>query len=73
MAPFVEELPVLLEEQGGAIAALSPAVCLRASMMGWEHRDPLDRLLAATAQHQTIPLITADEAFDTVPDLTRIW
>lgn len=66
MAPFVEE-------QGGAIATLSPAVCLRASMMAWEHRDPFDRLLAATAQHQTIPLITADEAFDTVPDLTRIW
>lgn len=49
MQPWVDNLPSLLEEQGGSIADLDPFVCLTSGTMQWEHRDPFDRLLAATS------------------------
>jgi PIN domain nuclease of toxin-antitoxin system len=36
------------------------------------HRDPFDRLLAAHAEIEGIPLLTADPAFSTFP-VTTIW
>lgn len=71
MAPFVGKLPELLEAQGGQSADLDPAICLQASLMEWAHRDPFDRLLAATAMRRDIPLISADAVFDGV--VRRIW
>ncbi len=71
MAPYVERLPKILEEQGGMIAALDPRIYVNASMMRWEHRDPFDRLLAASALYYQTPLISADTAFDGI--VTRIW
>ena len=77
MMPFVEELPAILQQQGGEIAALTPAVCLTAAMMPWDHRDPFDRLLAATAAENHIALISADVVFDGLHDLdgwiARVW
>lgn len=73
MAPYVEELPALLEEQGGRVATLVPQICLQGAMMAWMHRDPFDRHLAATALHSSIPLVSADEIFDTLPGLIRLW
>lgn len=73
MELFVNELPDLLERQGGRVAALGPDICLNGAIMPWEHRDPFDRLLAASALSLGIPLISADAIFDTLPDLTRVW
>ncbi|MFB9951165.1 type II toxin-antitoxin system VapC family toxin [Rhizobium puerariae] len=73
MAPYVDGLPALLEEQGGRIATLAPEICLQAATMSWEHRDPFDRILAATALHSSIPLISADEIFGSLPGLVRLW
>ncbi len=77
MEPFVEELPALLQQQGGEIADLTPAICVNASMMKWGHRDPFDRLLAATAMDSRIAIISADVVFDALDDLgdwiARIW
>jgi len=47
MEPFVDRLSALLEQQGGTIADFNPEICVMAGMMGWPHRDPFDRLLAA--------------------------
>ncbi|MGV1848617.1 MULTISPECIES: PIN domain-containing protein [unclassified Rhizobium] len=48
-----------------------------ASMMNWGHRDPFDRLLAATAMDSRIAIISADVVFDALDDLgdwiARIW
>jgi PIN domain nuclease of toxin-antitoxin system len=71
MAPFVNRLPALLETQGGAIADLDGAVCARAGIMPWLHRDPFDRLLAATALHRNLPIVSADTVFDGV--VSRVW
>lgn len=71
MEPFVNQLTALLREQGGSIANLDPSICIAAGMMTWTHRDPFDRLLAATAAHYNLPLVSADTVFDGV--VTRLW
>ena len=71
MQPFVGRLTEFLEEQGGLIASFDPEICVMAGMMDWAHRDPFDRLLAATALRQNIPLVSADTVFDGV--VTRLW
>ena len=71
MVPFVNQLAPLLAEQGGSVAPLEPSICLNAAMMDWDHRDPFDRLLAATANYYGLPLVSADTAFD--GRIPRIW
>jgi PIN domain nuclease of toxin-antitoxin system len=71
MARHVDVLQRLLEEQGGSVAELDPAICVAAGIMAWDHRDPFDRLLAATAKHLRLPIVSADEVFDGV--VTRVW
>ena len=71
MATVVDRLPALPEAQGGVVAGLEPVICLLAGMMDWSHRNPFDRLLAATARHHALPLLSADSIFDGI--VTRIW
>jgi PIN domain nuclease of toxin-antitoxin system len=71
MEPFAGSLPALLEQQGGTVAGFDPAICVAAGLMAWEHRDPFDRLLSATATHLSVPIVSADSVFDRV--VTRIW
>ncbi|OAN51118.1 twitching motility protein PilT [Paramagnetospirillum marisnigri] len=71
MEPFAPRLAALLNEQGGAVAGFDPAIAVAAGLMAWGHRDPFDRLLAATALHYNLPLISADSVFDGV--VARIW
>lgn len=71
MAVFLDRLPTLLEEQGGAVASLDPDICVTAGAMAWPHRDPFDRLLAATALERDAPLVSADAVFDGL--VHRIW
>jgi PIN domain nuclease of toxin-antitoxin system len=71
MGSHADRLLAMEETQGGTIAALDPAICVNAGLMAWEHRDPLDRLLAAAASHYNLPIVSADTIFDGV--VTRIW
>ena len=72
MEPFVGRLAALLGEQGGSVAGFDPSICIAAAgMMAWTHRDPFDRLLAATATHFNLPLVSADTAFDGI--VSRLW
>ncbi len=71
MEPFVQRLPALLETQGGATADLDGPICITAATMPWSHRDPFDRLLAATALRRNLPIVSADGVFDAV--VTRVW
>ncbi len=71
MEPFIQTLPGLLEERGGMIADLDADICVAAGVMTWRHRDPFDRLLAATALHRALPMISADNVFD--GHVPRIW
>lgn len=71
MAAFIERLPSLLAQQGGTVAAFGPAICLEAGMMDWAHRDPFDRLIAATARQSGYLLVSADTVFDGI--VSRVW
>ena len=71
MAPFVDRLVALAEAQGIEVAGLNAAICLKAGGLDWPHRDPFDRLIAATVLHVGLDLVSADEAFDGV--VPRIW
>jgi PIN domain nuclease of toxin-antitoxin system len=37
------------------------------------HKDPADRLIAATALSHRVPLLTADERLRALPQLTCLW
>ena len=71
MAAFIGQLPGLLQSQGGVVADFGPQTCLDAGMMDWAHRDPFDRLLAATARQSNHILVSADAAFDGI--VARVW
>jgi len=71
ISPLIEELPNLLVHQGAKAARLEPEICLRAGLMDWAHRDPFDRLLAATALHFKLSIVSADSAFDGI--VARVW
>jgi PIN domain nuclease of toxin-antitoxin system len=45
---------------------------IRAGQLPLHHRDPFDRLLAAQAQSQDLPILSADKIFD-VYGVWRIW
>ena len=53
-------------------APLTPAIALRASLLDWPHRDPFDRLIAATAEAMDARLVSRDPAFDGLP-VRRVW
>ena len=44
---------------------------MTAGLQSWEHRDPFDRLIAATALRMNVPLLSADAVFDGVD--MRLW
>ena len=71
MEPFAAGLAGLLRDQGGSVAGFEPAIAIAAGLMTWAHRDPFDRLLAATAMHYNLPLVSADTVFDGV--VSRVW
>ncbi len=46
---------------------------LEAGRLDWAHRDPFDRLIAAQALIEGLPLITADPVFADLAGLTTVW
>lgn len=71
MTPHIVRLPALLVEQGGRAARFDPEICAHAGIMEWPHRDPFDRLIAATAMIDKLALISVDAVFDSV--IERHW
>ena len=58
-------------------ASLTRAAAARAGLLDWTHRDPFDRLIAATAIELRCSLVSKDAAFDALDKTTgwigRIW
>ncbi len=73
MTPFVGELVDMATEQEIVVAPLSPKIALIAGLLNWDHRDPFDRILAATALAGDMDFISADVTFGGVRGLRRIW
>ena len=73
MAPFADELIEQLTIQSALSASFTPTIALRAAGLEWDHRDPFDRMIAATAFDLGLTLVTADRAFDSLPGLQTLW
>lgn len=75
MAMHIADLPSLLERQGGSAAALTPEICLGAALLDWPHRDPFDRIIAATGIALPGMLVSADTVFGALASqgLRRVW
>lgn len=46
---------------GLIVLPVTPAIALRAASLDWNHRDPCDRQIVATAAEHKLPLFTIDE------------
>lgn len=73
MAAHADNLAELALQQSIFIAPVSAEIAISAGRLAWDHRDPFDRHLAATARLFGLDLISADRVFDSLPDLRRIW
>lgn len=59
-------------EAGYLLLAISVEHGLRAGRMVGEHKDPFDRMLAAQAIHEDMPILSSDEQLDSF-GVRRIW
>jgi PIN domain nuclease of toxin-antitoxin system len=71
MSAYMDRLPDLLEKQRAVAASLEAADCVLAGTMEWPHRDPFNRLLAASALRRRVAIVSADPIFDAV--VARVW
>ena len=74
---IVPNLDALLAEQQTVSAPFTRAVAARAGALDWAHRDPFDRLIAATAIEMGWELISKDPEFDALDGIHgwrgRVW
>ncbi len=69
------DLAQMLIGDGFDILSASGAIMHFAGGMDWDHRDPFDRIIVATALECSLPLVSKDKTLDTYPHsgLRRIW
>ena len=72
MASLVLELTEAVAEGGYRFIDIDVRIALRAGRLPFEHRDPFDRLLAATAIEKDMALLSKDRHMD-IFGLRRIW
>ena len=74
---IIPHLGDLVGETQTVAAPFTRAIAARAGIMDWAHRDPFDRLIAATAIELRYPLISKDIEFDALDGtpgwLGRVW
>lgn len=68
-----ELLGQMIAHQGIEILSMEAQTFRAAALLDWEHRDPFDRMIAATALEHDLAIISKDLAFDAFAPVTRIW
>lgn len=58
----LEWIQASLDALSAAVASLEPAIAVDAVELAWEHADPSDRIIVATARRLGASLVTADTA-----------
>lgn len=66
-----------LQNKGIALLSLTPETMARAASLQWtyrgrDHRDPFDRMIAATALERRAQVMSSDAAFDML-GIERLW
>jgi len=75
------ELPITVDElarriEGGGVVELVPVdttTWLRTLSLDWEHRDPADRVIVATAQLKQVPILTKDRVMHGFRQVECLW
>ncbi|MGH9456185.1 MAG: type II toxin-antitoxin system VapC family toxin [Thermoanaerobaculia bacterium] len=62
-----------LAKPRAALLPLDPDVATRAVALEWEHRDPADRLIVATALVHRAALVSRDERMSRFDGIRTIW
>jgi PIN domain nuclease of toxin-antitoxin system len=62
----------VMDEAGYTLLAIDTESALRAGRLAAEHRDPFDRMIAAQALGQDIPVVSPDALFDQF-GVRRVW
>ncbi len=70
--PFETFITQGIESNDLTILPIEPKHAAALSALSFHHRDPFDRLLVAQALSESIPILSADLAFDAYP-ITRLW
>ncbi len=70
--PLPDFLEIRIDGNGFLTLPIERQHLLVLPSLPFHHRDPFDRLLIAQSIAESIPLISADKAFDAYP-ITRIW
>lgn len=67
-----ERFPEIVAVQGFVPLDITISHALRAGALPGPHRDPFDRMLIAQAELESMPILSADEAFD-LYGVERVW
>jgi len=70
--PYADFIDIGLKQYGFLILPILPGHTARLVEMPFHHKDPFDRLLAAQALAEGIPIASVDSAFDDY-GVTRLW
>jgi PIN domain nuclease of toxin-antitoxin system len=70
---LVEWFALALDGAGVQLLPLSPSVAARSAALPDIHRDPIDRVLIATAMEYSATLITKDLDMRAYPDVHAVW
>lgn len=69
---FEREFLAKVDEAGYTLLSITAAHALRAGRLTADHRDPFDRMIAAQALAEDIPILSVDSQLDTF-GVSRIW
>jgi len=77
MRAHADQLDSLCLAQGFDFSPYTARMAMASGSLDWVHRDPFDRMIAATALELSCPLISKDAVFDALHTLPgwkgRIW
>jgi PIN domain nuclease of toxin-antitoxin system len=62
-----------IDGAGLVLLPLTPRIAARSAFLPDIHRDPIDRVLIATAQEHDADLVTRDDAISRYPDVRIRW
>lgn len=69
-ADYIRDIVLALRLQ---VLPITPGIAALSQSGLFQHGDPADRLIAATAMHHRAPLVSGDEKLAAIPGLQVIW
>jgi len=71
--PYLDFMHNLLQTRNYVLQGINPEIAFLATTIEMDTKDPADRMIAATAIHLGVPLITSDHLIQSNKDVKIIW